>query len=309
MLEVSIVIVNWNSKEFIGSCLLSIPEGDYEVIVVDNGSSDGSADFIEKRFPHTRLIRNSTNRGFAAACNQGASVARGEYIFFLNPDTILQKDSLRKLVEFARSQARLGAVGPQLIGRDGKIQNSVRRFPTMRGVLIGRKGRLVQKLSSERPSSVDQISGAAFLIKRDLWRDVGGMDERFFMFYEEVDLCRRLKDLGYNIYYLPTARITHLGGGSRHKDREAVANYYLKSMFHYFQKYESPKRFFWFRLVYRPMFLKKGFLIFFYIILVGLFLKGEVFRFHGITFTSVKNFVLVFIVWWLIMKLTGALKK
>lgn len=309
MVEVSIVIVNWNSKEFIENCLLSIPEGDYEVIVVDNGSDDGSADFIEKRFPHTKLIRNSTNRGFAVACNQGASIARGEYIFFLNPDTILQKDSLKKLVEFARSQARLGAVGPRLMGQDGEIQNSVRRFPTMRGVFIGRKERLVQKLSSERPFSVDQISGAAFLIKRDLWRDVGGMDERFFMFYEEVDLCRRLKDLGYNIYYLPAARITHLGGGSRHKDREVVANYYLKSMFLYFKKYESPRRFFWFRLLYRPLFLKKSFLIFFYIILIGLFLKGEVFRFHGITFTSVKNLVLVFIVWWLVMKVTGSLKK
>lgn len=258
MLTVSIVIVNWNTKEFLKDCLFSIPpEIPHEVIVVDNASSDGSGDFIEKNFPDVRLIKNAANKGFAGACNQGADIARGKYLFFLNPDTILEKDSLGRLLEFVENRSWIGAVGPRLIGRDGRVQNSVRRFPTIRGIVLrkilpfGRKERLVYRLPDSIPSSVDQVSGAAFLIKKDLWKDVGGMDERFFMFYEEVDLCRRLKDLGYNIYYLPTARIIHLGGGSRHKDRQAVKNHSIRSMYLYFQKYESPKRLFWLRLVYK----------------------------------------------------------
>lgn len=247
----SIIIVNWNSKEFLKGCLSSIPgDTSHEVIIVDNASSDGSCDFIEKNFPDVRLIRNNMNKGFAAGCNQGAGIARGRYLFFLNPDTIMEKDSIKKLIDFAETKEWLGAVGPRLIGRDGRAQNSVRRFPTISRALMGRKERLVKQLSDKEPSSVEQVSGAAFLIKKDLWRDVGGMDERFFMFYEEVDLCRRLKDLGYNIYYLPAARIIHLGGGSRHKDSEAVKRYSRKSMILYFQKYESPKKLFWLRLLY-----------------------------------------------------------
>lgn len=270
MLTVSIVIVNWNTKDLLSDCILSIPEAlaniPHEVIVVDNASGDGSRGFIEKRFPNIKLINNSVNKGFASACNQGALNACGRYIFFLNPDTTLEKDSLKKLIEFSEKQSWLGAAGPQLTGREGKIQNSVRRFPRPSDILIrdtvlkriipfGKKDKLANSLPKDIPSSVEQVSGAAFLIRRDLFRDIGGMDERFFMFYEEVDLCRRLKDLNYKNYYLPSARIIHKGGGSRKKDRSNVFYYSQKSMFRYLKKYEPPKRLFWFKVLYKPLFL------------------------------------------------------
>lgn len=272
MLTVSVIIVNWNTREFINDCIFSIPKGagdiTYEVIVVDNASSDGSADYIEKNLHGVKLIRNSVNTGFACACNKGASSAKGRYLFFLNPDTMLEKDSMKILTEFAEGQKWLGAAGPQLAGRGGKIQNSARRFPRLGDILIrdtiigkiaafGGKNRLVNRLPKERPSSVEQISGAAFFIRRDLWRDIGGMDERFFMFYEEVDLCRRLKDLGYSVYYLPSARIIHKGGGSRKKDNSRVFCYSVKSMFLYLKKYEPAKRLFLFKMIFKPLFLMR----------------------------------------------------
>jgi GT2 family glycosyltransferase len=270
MHTVSIIIVNWNTKELLQDCIKSVPDGagniSFKIIVVDNASSDGSAKTVEEKFPDVVLIKNNDNKGFAYACNQGATVATGTYLFFLNPDTLLEKGCLQNLVEFADKQAWMGAVGPQLIGRDGKIQNSVRSFPRPRDVLIrdtflkkiipvSKKKKFLVKLSQKEASSVEQVSGAAFLIRRDLWKDIGGMDERFFMFYEEVDLCKRLKDLGYGIYYLPSARIVHRGGGSRRQDRSAVFYYSIKSMFAYLHKYESPGKMFWFNLIYKPLFL------------------------------------------------------
>lgn len=270
MLTVSIIIVNWNTKDFLNDCLLSIPSGaggiSYEILIVDNASTDDSINFIENNFPNVKLIKNYANTGFAAACNQGAGSAMGRYLFFLNPDTVLEKDSIKKMIDFAEKEGWVGAVGPQLIGRDGGVQNSVRAFPSLKSILTGdtflkrllprgKKDRLFNKLSGELPSSVEQVSGAAFLVKKDLWRNIGGMDTKFFMFYEEVDLCRRLKNIGYNIYYLPTAKIIHLGGGSRHKDRSAVFYYSMRSVFLYIQKYYSLKMLFWFKLIYKPLFL------------------------------------------------------
>lgn len=272
MPKVSIIIVNWNTKDFLKDCLSSIQKGtgglSYEVIVVDNSSSDDSIKFIEDNFPNIKLIMNSINTGFAGACNQGASSAMGEYLFFLNPDTILEEDSIKKLVEFTEKpiSARLGAVGPQLLNRDGTIQNSVRRFPNLKDFLVRDtilkkllplkgKDRLIYNLSSQTPSIVDQISGAAILIRKSIWKNIGGMDSRFFMFYEEVDMCRRLMDLGYKVYYLPTATIVHLCGGARHKDRSAVFYYSVRSMFLYLDKYESTGKLFLFKLIYKPLFL------------------------------------------------------
>jgi len=269
MIIVSVVIVNWNTKDLLKGCLDSIPDGagglHFEIVVVDNASDDGSAEFVEKNYAKVSLIKNVVNRGFAYACNQGADIARGKYIFLLNPDTILEKDTIRKMVEFLDSTEWVGVVGPQLIGRDGKIQNSVRRFPRLWDMLIrdtilkrilffGKKGRITRTLSKDLPSSVDQVSGAAMLLRRDIWRDINGMDQRFFMFYEEVDLCKRLVDFGFKILYLPTARIIHLGGGSRRQDRSAVQLYSVRSMFQYFSKYELQRKMWWFRKIYKPLF-------------------------------------------------------
>jgi len=159
-----------------------------------------------------------------------------------------------------------GIVGARLLDRKGRAQNSVRRFPTLlrlliRDTILGRilpgfrKQRLVRYLSITEAAKVDQVSGAAFLIKKELWRALSGMDSRFFMFYEEVDLCLRVREMGYNVFYLPAATVTHLGGGSRHQARSAVFYYSTRSMFLFVDKHYSAGIACAFKCVYKPLFL------------------------------------------------------
>lgn len=270
MTAISIIIVNWNTKEFLKDCLDSIPEAcsdnQYEVIIADNASSDDSSGFIKGRYTGIKLIENRENIGFAKACNQAAKMAVGRYLFFLNPDTILQKDSISKLLKFIENESRAGIAGPQLLKKNGGIENSVRKFPLMKDALVRdtildkiipqfKKPRLAQTLPLQKASAVDQVSGAALLIRGELWKKLDGMDERFFMFYEEVDLCRRIKEMGFSVFYLPAAKIIHLGGGSRHKDRGLVFYHSIKSKFLYFEKYYPGYMVLLFKCVYKPLFL------------------------------------------------------
>lgn len=270
MITVSIIIVNWNTKDFLKDCLDSILESSggisYETIIVDNASTDGSSRFIKERYPKVKLLENYTNLGFATACNQAAKVASGRYLFLLNPDTILHRDAISGLIDFMKEKSWIGAVGPQLLDGSGKIANSARRFPTMKQVLVRdtvlgkimpwvKISRLVHILPMDKPSVVDNISGGALLIKGELWRELGGMDARFFMFYEDVDLCRRIREMGYNVYYLPTVKVIHLGGGSRHQERSSAFYYSIKSRFLYFEKYYPRWCVLLFKCIYKPLFL------------------------------------------------------
>lgn len=270
MIKISIIIVNWNTREFLKNCIESVPDAcngyDYEVIVVDNSSYDGSTEFIRTSYPDINLLANDTNLGFATACNQAAKVATGKYLFLLNPDTVLKKDAIKELVDFIENQSWVGAVGPQLLDGPGKITNSVRKFPTMtqaliRDTIIGKFipwvkiTRLIQILPMDKPSVVDNVSGGALLIKKELWKELGGMDERFFMFYEDVDLCKRIKEMGYNVFYLPAIKVIHLGGGSRHQDRSSAFYYSIKSRFLYFQKNYSRLTLILFKCIYKPLFV------------------------------------------------------
>lgn len=270
MVSISIIIVNWNTKEFLKRCIDSVPAAcgklPYEVVVVDNASSDGSSAYLKEHYPDVVLISNSENYGFARACNQGAFRARGKYLFLLNPDTVLYQDCLVRLKDFSEQGSWVGIVGARLLDRKGRVQNSVRRFPTLgrlllRDTVLGRvlpryrKERLNRYLPLADAAKVDQVSGAAFLIKRELWRALGGMDNRFFMFYEEVDLCLRVKEMGYNVFYLPSASVTHLGGGSRHQARSEVFYYSCRSMFLYLEKHYPPAVVCLFKCIYKPLFL------------------------------------------------------
>lgn len=270
MITVSIIVVNWNTKDFLPACLDSIPIGcgnvSYEIIIVDNASADGSSEFIKEKYPGIKLIENRINKGFAKACNQAGRLACGKYLFLLNPDTVLHKNSISGLIGFIEKQSWAGAVGPQLLDGKGKITNSARRFPTMKRVLIRdtvlgklmpwvKLGRLIHIIPLDKPVIVDHVSGGALLTKRELWKELGGMDERFFMFYEDVDLCRCIKEMGYNIFYLPNVKVTHLGGGSRHQDRSSASYYSIKSRFLYFEKYYPKLTMVLFKCIYKPLFL------------------------------------------------------
>lgn len=230
-MKLSIIIVSWNVREDLLRCIRSIEENKpsctFEVIIVDNASTDGTVDIIQKHFSEISLIINNDNRGFAAANNQALKKSQSKYILFLGPDTIIHPKSLDILVEFMDSNEDAGACGPKLLNADGSTQDSVRRFPSFRGALhrhtafkfVGIfKGEyrkwLMYDFKNDKQRDVDQVMGAALMIRRSVTEQVGVMDERFFMYYEEVDLCYRTKQASWRIVYIPEAVITHIGGGS-----------------------------------------------------------------------------------------------
>lgn len=230
-MKLSIIIVSWNVCEDLLKCIRSIKNHKhsftFEVIVIDNASSDDTVGMIQKEFPEITLIGNHDNRGFAAANNQGINVSQGEYILFLNPDTILHPKSLDILIEFMDSNEDVGACGPKLLNADDTIQDSVRRFPSFRGALHRHtafkflgvfKGKykkwVMYDFNNDEQIDVDQVMGAALMVRKSVIEQVGAMDERFFMYYEEVDLCHRIKKAGWRIVYIPQSVITHIGGGS-----------------------------------------------------------------------------------------------
>ena len=222
---VSIVIVNWNTRELLHRCLDSIcatvPPVSFEVIVVDNASEDGSADMAAERFPDAVLVRNATNVGFAAGSNLGLQRASGRYVMLLNPDTEVLGGAVREMIEFADAHPRVAVVGPKLVNPDGSLQKNGRKFPVLlREVLHITKlyrfmtGLFDRKLDWGRedfnvPAQVDEVSGACMLVRRSVIDEVGTLDERFFMYYEEVDWCLRMKKAGWEVHYLPSAQVIH----------------------------------------------------------------------------------------------------
>ncbi|MGH9529790.1 MAG: glycosyltransferase family 2 protein, partial [Terriglobales bacterium] len=215
----------------IENCLHSIfeskPQIEFEVIVSDNGSTDGSVERIREQFPAARLVENGANLGFAKGNNAGIREARGEYVLILNPDTVMHAGSLDRWIEFADRWPKAGAFGCRILNPDGTYQESARPFPTVRRSLIAALGlrglgRLTQaflsdnyegwKGNSER--DIDWQSGCCVLFRGELLKKLGGFDERFFYHYEEVDLCHRVWEAGYTIRFTPEVTVTHLGGQS-----------------------------------------------------------------------------------------------
>lgn len=230
-MKLSIVILCWNDLKVIGDCLQSLYAGthstEFEVIVSDNGSTDGSVEFVQERFPRVHLIENAVNLRFAKGNNVGIRASQGEYVLILNPDTIIHDGTLDKMVAFADKHSEAGAVGCRVVNLDGSYQEHVRPLYTIRsewcaalglgalaylsdwfqpGVYVGWKG--------ETERTVGWLAGCFILIRGDLVRRLGGFDEQFFYYYEDTDLCRRIWEAGYSIRYTPECAITHLKGQS-----------------------------------------------------------------------------------------------
>lgn len=220
-IDLSIIIISFNTKklttECVGSIIKSKPKVSYEIIVADNGSTDGSVAVLKKL--KLKLIENKDNVGFAKANNQGIRVARGKYIMLLNSDTKVRKDSIDGLYNFAFSHAGAGVVGPRLVNADGSVQGSVFRLPTifraLRQYFLGQKG-LLDKYApkGDIPVVVEAIVMAAFLITPSAIQKVGSLDERYFMYFEDLDYCRKVNKSGLKIYYLPQTEVIHYHGGS-----------------------------------------------------------------------------------------------
>lgn len=254
MVDVSIVIVNWNVRDLLRRCLHSIvqtPVSGIEVIVVDNASTDGSGDVVQVEFPDVHLVINARNQGFPAAVNQGISLARGRYVLVLNPDTEVLGDAVATMVAFADEHPDVGVVGPQLLNPDGSVQSSRRRFPTLATALFESTWlqpyaprRLLERYRvGDQPDGVvqdvDWLTGAALMARRQAIEQVGPMDERFFMYSEELDWCRRFREAGWRVVYLPTAQIIHHEGKSSEQVLPARHIHFQTSKVRYFRKYHG----------------------------------------------------------------------
>lgn len=231
ILDVSIVIVNWNTKKVLADCLNSIfkeTKGlNFEVIVVDNASRDGSADMIKQDFPQVHLVSNSKNRGFAAANNQAMAVAGGRYILLLNSDTIVLGNCIAETISFADDNPTAAVVGCRVLNHDRTLQPTCFMFPSLLNMLLS--GSYLYKLfprsrfwGREQMTwwdrhdirEVDVVTGCFMLVRRDAINQVGLMDERFFMYCEETDWCYRFKKADWKVLFTPDAEIIHLRGAS-----------------------------------------------------------------------------------------------
>lgn len=254
MIDLSIVVVNWNVRDLLRRCLASIfaaGRPGLETIVVDNSSSDGSLDMLHAEFPSVVLIANTANRGFPAANNQGLSVARGRYAMTLNPDTEIAGDALARLIAYLDTHPDVGAIGPQLLNSDRSIQSSRRRFPTfatavfestwLQSIAPRRVLRrfYVEDVSDDVTQEADWLTGACLVVRREVLKQVGGFDEGFFMYSEELDWCKRIKLAGWKIVYLPEAQVVHHVGKSSEQAVAARHINFQTSKVRYFRKHHG----------------------------------------------------------------------
>jgi len=252
----SIVIVSWNVRDLLDRALRSVFAAgeetlDLDVVVVDSASSDGTPQLVRERYPQVRLIASDENLGFARGNNVGIREATHGLILLLNADTLVQGDALATLVAHMATHAEVGVVGPRLLNADGTTQSSRRRYPTL-PILFFESTWLqplaprrwlarfyVEDRPDDREQTVDWITGAAMLVRRQVIEDVGGLDEGFFMYSEELDWCRRIGVAGWQIAYTPAAQIVHYGGKSSEQVAPARHIYFQSSKVRYTRKYHG----------------------------------------------------------------------
>jgi N-acetylglucosaminyl-diphospho-decaprenol L-rhamnosyltransferase len=261
MKDLSIIIINYNANEQLRECVRSLikyTEGIvYEVIVIDNCSTEQGVQQLLLEFPQVRFIQNHENTGFAKANNKAATVATGRNILFLNPDAVLFDNALGALVHFIDSRSDAGIVGPKLYINLNKDYHSLYvRFTSPFNIFCLHLPlhRFVSKFyythfyNHKITRFVDWVCGAALLIKKDLWVELQGFDENFFMYCEDQDLCLRAKQGGYKIFYYPQAEIVHLGGQSADQTTEKSCRYYWDSAMYFFKKYCSAREIKWLKI-------------------------------------------------------------
>ena len=248
MTELSVIIVNWNTKDYLVRCLGFLFETEKrdarEVLVVDNGSDDGSGEEVNKAFPSVHLIQNEENLGFATAVNQGLPKASGKYILLLNPDTQVKNGAIEQLVSFMDAHSDVGITGAQLLNADGSKQNSIANFPTLATELLNKsvlRWLFPKKFPGKakhysKPLEVDSVIGACMMVRRDAVEQVGLLDEDYFLFLEETDWCYRMKKAGWKIFHVPQAEVYHFQGKSAEKDKKGAKVEYYRSRYHFFKK-------------------------------------------------------------------------
>jgi len=256
MPSLSIIIITWNSEEFIEKCLKSVFDTrgstDLEVIVIDNASQDTITKIIERFKPEVRLISNQINLGYAKGNNQGIEVSKGDYILLLNPDVELKENCSKVMFDFMENHKDIDALGPQLLNPDGTIQPSCREFPDFSILLWELTGLSLLFPKSKNfggwrkgyfdfqsPREVDQPMGSCLFLRRKVIQKIGAFDEQFPIFFNDVDLCYRIKKSGGKLYFLPEAKALHYKGGStRQAKPEMILSSHL-SFFRFLSKYKN----------------------------------------------------------------------
>ena len=247
--------MGYNGRQLIGRCLDSVlaQQGNFavETIVVDNASHDGTADMVAERYPGVRAIASTKNVGYGGGLNQGFAVARGTYLLALNQDIALEPGALQALVQFAEAHPDAGAVGARLTYEDGRFQHSAFHFPDTRQAFFGFFDGLVPLDSEangryptnqfERPFAAEHLLGACLLLRRAALDQVGTFDETFFMYYEETDLCVRLKRAGWQNYFTPDARVMHVSAASTSAASEAMSVQFHRSQAIFYRRHRGPK--------------------------------------------------------------------
>ncbi len=254
-MDLSIIIVNYNAAPYLARCLTSIESClsgiTCEVCVVDNASTDCTRMLIGNRFPGVQIIANDRNLGFAAGVNQGLEKTNGRYILWLNPDTEILDGGMTELLRYLKREPEVGIIGPQIVDPGGTIQLSCRSFPLYRTILFHRYSLLTRWLPQNRYSreylhtdwdhtsirEVDWVSGACLLHRRVVLDDIGGLDERFFMYCEDVDFCLRARQVGWKVHYHPGMQVLHHIGGSSRQSPVLMAVERHRSMWRYYAKH------------------------------------------------------------------------
>jgi N-acetylglucosaminyl-diphospho-decaprenol L-rhamnosyltransferase len=236
-LDISVIIVNYNTADFLGRCLISVArqtDVDVEVIVVDNCSKDGSPDFVREHFPWVRLMANDQNLGFSRANNQALKDCSGTYVYFLNPDTEIRSGAFKNMVDFMDSHPNVGLAGTQLVHPDGSPQSSIEiRYPGQRYArdeLKGLKG------------DIAWVMGSSMMARLEVIRGIDGFDEHFFLYGEDLDLCLRIRKSGWIIGFIPEAVVVHWGGQSERNNLPVeVWEKKIRAEALFYRKHFSPK--------------------------------------------------------------------
>jgi len=252
-MDVSIIIVNWNTLDYLRECLNSVIEQtrvQYEIFVVDNGSSDKSAEMVKNDFPEVKLIENKENRGFAAANNQAIPLCKGLNILLLNPDTKVLDHAIDKLVHFMERHPDVGAVTGKLLNSDGTLQKSVGNFYSFWNTLLENRliprllpfnkflaRRLVAFWDHKTPREIDWARGALLMIRKKVVEQVGLLDEQFYIYGEEIDWCWRIKKAGWKIIFIPEAEVIHYGKAASNQRRTKMFIQNYKSFYIFLKKH------------------------------------------------------------------------
>jgi len=258
--RLTIVIVTYNNEANILQCLTSLKKyiNNGDILAIDNSSQDKTSRIVGKMFPKIKLIRNKKNVGFATAANQGSRISKGDYLLFLNPDTIVKEGCIEKMVSFLKKKKDAAVVGCKVLNPDGTLQPSCGKFPTISNIILDRipiinklfKTELIrQENFYNKEQDSDWMSGVFFIVRRDVFKKLGGFDEKYFLYVEDVDFCYRARNAGYKIYYNPKAKIMHYDMGKSQERKKFKAQQMRKGFTIFFKKNKSPTYLFVWKLI------------------------------------------------------------